>query len=315
MSLEAIRGRRDLAALSAIVLSCAVAWFFSGRPADVRTLILETALWGTVAMVLPGRIRPYVALPVELGVAAFSGMAMLHAGYEEGNIPLLTGVIVSVFYERIWVVGLYCAATVADTHLRGTGRIVHGLLMNGMSQTIGLALLLFAVERYMAASWVAAADAATRAAVDPLSGAETKARWDQTAAGSGRVALIVFDLDRFRALNETYGTEAGDRALQETVRILRRLIRAADRIFRYGGEEFIILMPRCPRDTAMRRAEEMRRTLAGTPLLLGHGAAVHLTASFGVAAGRQNLSRLFDQADAALYQSKKNGRNQTTAAS
>jgi diguanylate cyclase (GGDEF)-like protein len=120
------------------------------------------------------------------------------------------------------------------------------------------------------------------------------------------------DLDHFKHVNDTYGHLAGDAILREAAARMQAAVRSYDLVGRYGGEEFLIVLPGTSGSNAMQLAERLRVTLAQEPV--GHEFfRISITASFGVAAtgegpgeGCQNLIRL---ADEALYRAKEKGRN------
>ncbi len=120
------------------------------------------------------------------------------------------------------------------------------------------------------------------------------------------LSLILLDVDKFKEYNDTFGHPAGDMALIEVAQVLQELVRSADTVARYGGEEFVILLPCTDRDGALACAERFR---AAIETRLWDRA---VTASFGVATYDHptiQAETLLAQADEALYQSKKRGRN------
>jgi len=124
------------------------------------------------------------------------------------------------------------------------------------------------------------------------------------------VSVVMADLDHFKSVNDTYGHQVGDRVLQIVTERIMNLTRAYDFVGRYGGEEFVIVLPGCCLDDGMRRAEEFRRAIAADAIATGAG-QIYVTCSFGVA---ENLSQstaeeLIDKADEALYCAKNLGRN------
>lgn len=125
-------------------------------------------------------------------------------------------------------------------------------------------------------------------------------------------ALIMTDLDHFKQINDTYGHEVGNAALKQATRIWHATIRQVDVACRYGGEEFIFILPGTRFGMAVRAAERLRMALAETPLDLEE-TPLNLTASFGVAAytNGQELSveDFIDQADQYVLQAKRKGRN------
>ncbi len=127
------------------------------------------------------------------------------------------------------------------------------------------------------------------------------------------LSYIMLDIDYFKAINDTYGHEYGDNALQWLAKIMNQTCRTGDVICRYGGEEFIIMLPETSQQEAMNLAERLRKEIAGLPLQFA-SETINMTASFGVAcydASKENNpdSNVIDQADKAMYQAKKSGRN------
>lgn len=142
--------------------------------------------------------------------------------------------------------------------------------------------------------------------VDPLTGAFNRRKLDAVSSGDNH-ALILFDLDRFKSVNDRFGHEAGDRILVRTGQIVRSVVRDDDLFVRWGGEEFLVLCPDLSDSDAMRLAERLRAAIAEADFGIGEP----VTASFGVApaAGEENPEALFRRADAAMYRAKQSGRN------
>lgn len=134
----------------------------------------------------------------------------------------------------------------------------------------------------------------------------------RTPRGSG-FSLVLLDVDRFKAFNDTFGHPAGDQALRQLARLLPQVLRPADIVARFGGEEFIILLPGTDEAGAIQAAERCR-----TAIVEAAWPYVSITASFGVVTweeGIQDKQSLIALADVALYQSKHQGRNRVTHAS
>jgi len=125
------------------------------------------------------------------------------------------------------------------------------------------------------------------------------------------VALIMFDLDHFKDINDRHGHQCGDAVLAAVGSHLRNVLRASDLKVRYGGEEFLVLLPETSIEGAKRVAETLRRGFAD--LRIGcSGTPIGVTASFGVAVARPaevDRQALIGRADAALYRAKEEGRN------
>jgi diguanylate cyclase (GGDEF)-like protein/PAS domain S-box-containing protein len=129
--------------------------------------------------------------------------------------------------------------------------------------------------------------------------------------GGHPVSVIMGDLDHFKAVNDRYGHLAGDEVLRVFGKLLTNNARASDIICRYGGEEFLLVLPGLTAEGAVGRAEQLRQAMAATPV--SHGASqIRVTASLGVASfplhGR-TTDELIAAADRALYSAKADGRN------
>jgi two-component system, cell cycle response regulator len=129
------------------------------------------------------------------------------------------------------------------------------------------------------------------------------------------VGVVLLDLDHFKNINDTYGHFAGDAVLKETANRLRANMRPYDRVGRYGGEEFLVVLPNCDLEQAAHQAERMREKLGQQPMYVD-GAELQVTASFGVTIsdGSEGSPDSFIRvADEALYQAKNAGRNRIAA--
>ena len=125
------------------------------------------------------------------------------------------------------------------------------------------------------------------------------------------LSVVMLDLDRFKDINDQYGHLAGDAVLASTGRLLREVLRGSDAKCRYGGEEFLLILPDTASDAARVVAEMLRGVLARTPVAFG-GRSHQVTGSFGVTTatgGEVDEKSVVARADAALYQAKRAGRN------
>ena len=137
------------------------------------------------------------------------------------------------------------------------------------------------------------------------------------AARYGRpLAFVMIDIDRFKSFNDTSGHARGDDVLRCVGRVLSSELRQGDTAYRYGGDEFAILLPEASVDAALELAQRLRRALASHCLADVDGVAAPLTASFGVAAmsGVGDPRVLLDAADTALYEAKRAGRDRAVVA-
>lgn len=134
----------------------------------------------------------------------------------------------------------------------------------------------------------------------------------------GTFGVVAIDIDRFKPVNDTFGHAAGDTLLKSIGNLLTSLVRTEDTVCRFGGEEFVILMPAISLDAAVQRAELIRSRLAELRIQHEGRTLTPVTASFGVAAFPQhgNLwTTVLEEADAALYRAKQEGRNNVRVAS
>lgn len=127
-----------------------------------------------------------------------------------------------------------------------------------------------------------------------------------------QLALILMDIDHFKRVNDEYGHQTGDMALQQVATLCRQMHRKGDIVVRYGGEEFLMLLPHTDQAQAIVVAEKLRIAIASQTVALVSGETLQLSASFGVAAFDQDnsLEALIWRADQALYNAKNAGRNQ-----
>jgi diguanylate cyclase (GGDEF)-like protein len=133
----------------------------------------------------------------------------------------------------------------------------------------------------------------------------------------GGFALLLFDIDHFKKLNDTYGHPAGDAAIRNTAQVLERHLRQGDHAARYGGEEFAAILPGANESGALQLAERVREAIASSRVVF-EGARLNVTVSLGVAvwpADGKDQEGLLGAADRALYAAKEAGRNRVVAAS
>ena len=125
------------------------------------------------------------------------------------------------------------------------------------------------------------------------------------------VSLIMFDLDHFKEINDRYGHLCGDAVLAAVGARMREVLRGSDLKCRYGGEEFLVLLPETPLEGAKRVADTLRRELADMAVQW-KDETLHVTASFGVTMALPSeidTQALIGRADVALYRAKDQGRN------
>ncbi|MFS2178427.1 PleD family two-component system response regulator [Rhizobium pisi] len=164
------------------------------------------------------------------------------------------------------------------------------------------------------------------AVTDPLTGLYNRRYLDnhlnvlfnRSMARGRPLSVLITDIDRFKQVNDTYGHDGGDEVLREFANRVRSTIRGADLACRYGGEEFVVVMPDTPPEVAAAVAERLRAAVESTSFALKHsGQVLSVTASFGIASRIASVltpDQLMKQADLALYEAKNTGRNRVVAA-
>jgi diguanylate cyclase len=160
------------------------------------------------------------------------------------------------------------------------------------------------------------------ALIDPLTGLYNRRAleqhmqvlWQET--GNRTLSVLALDIDHFKRINDTYGHNIGDVVLRHVANTLRKSIRGEDIAVRFGGEEFLILLPDTPLAGAVKVAETIRSRVAALRLIRRHDNLTldPFTISLGVSMRRVNDDQdsMFERADQALYQSKSGGRNRVT---
>ena len=137
------------------------------------------------------------------------------------------------------------------------------------------------------------------------------------ARRKGELSLLMLDIDHFKRFNDTFGHEAGDQILREVSEILRESVRTEDIVCRYGGEEFLVILPGMGAEASFHRAEDIRQRVSKMRLDFHREAPKEVTISIGVSTypqAGQAVEELVRSADRALYSAKERGRNRVVAA-
>lgn len=158
----------------------------------------------------------------------------------------------------------------------------------------------------------------TKSMVDALTGLPNRAAWvervemevDRFRRYGGDLALVILDVDYFKAVNDRYGHLAGDRVLASIARLLRKRLRKTDFIARYGGEEFALLLPHTSEVAVRKLVEDLREKVAAYPFhFKGDAVEISVSIGFSIFSPDDEASAVFERADQALYQAKSDGRN------
>ncbi|BBN58942.1 GGDEF domain-containing protein [Hydrogenovibrio marinus] len=126
-------------------------------------------------------------------------------------------------------------------------------------------------------------------------------------------SVVMFDIDNFKKINDEYGHLTGDKVILEVGKAAREEIQLSDYAFRYGGEEFLLLLPECGLSKGVSTAEKIRERINKTPIDVGEKAPLFITCSFGVSefSNHPDYMTVIKEADEKLYESKREGKNQT----
>lgn len=130
------------------------------------------------------------------------------------------------------------------------------------------------------------------------------------------LALLFIDIDHFKRINDNYGHSVGDEALREVAGVLKASLRNIDMVFRYGGEEFLVLLSNTSSEVAAMVGERLRQAVHNLQVVF-QGQALQMSISLGCATlqAGESADGLQQRADQALYQAKRNGRNRLNLAS
>ncbi|WP_281560059.1 diguanylate cyclase [Thalassomonas sp. RHCl1] len=139
--------------------------------------------------------------------------------------------------------------------------------------------------------------------------------WPRSLRASRPISILMLDLDHFKIINDSFGHDIGDKVLKSIANILQDSTRITDLVARWGGEEFVLMLPETGHDLAMEIAERIREKVAATELAFQDN-KVNFTISIGVATtenGEPSFTELLSISDMALYQSKEQGRNRVSS--
>ena len=122
-------------------------------------------------------------------------------------------------------------------------------------------------------------------------------------------AIAMIDIDNFKKVNDTYGHEAGDKALIHVANTMKKALRRSDVLVRFGGEEFVILLPNCSHDQAVKVMEKVCSITAASPCQINADTKLSITISIGVTSALTDIDKMLETADKYMYEAKKRGKN------
>lgn len=249
------------------------------------------------------------------------------------RIPVRSG---SSLRSRLVRVGLWqiCLGVTLLGILTSSGiALAVNVLMHRTSQIVWVSLLMSAGIPALISppiTWLAMrllleAEAARRVAermavTDPLTGTFNRRqffvagerRFVQSKRLHQQLAVLLLDVDDFKAVNDQHGHAVGDRVLVEVAQACMECMRESDLLARYGGEEFVVLLPATDQAYALQVAERVRASVAGLRVVVDSAAPIRPTVSIGVAvlaAASTSFDGLLAQADIAMYRAKRSGKN------
>jgi diguanylate cyclase (GGDEF)-like protein len=193
------------------------------------------------------------------------------------------------------------------------------LRWNAIAVIVGIAVITLLIY-FLIANLRYRQQLVTLASTDSLTGLPNRRRTAELATEALQVAasahqpltLAIIDMDHFKIINDCCGHATGDHVLKEFARAGREALRATDILGRWGGEEFLLIMPNTPVDLALASLDRLRTLVLGIRLPAGAGADIHVSLSAGLATndeGAKSLDELVARADAALYTAKNEGRD------
>ena len=262
-----------------------------------------------------------IAWLAPFSVAGSAALLAAQLGYAGGSAGWLL-VVASATFSGLSVMALLASAIV--THRFAS--LARTLEAGGDPDARPMAIRGLPVERRLARAFneaaIAFAQVEARATRDRLTGVANRETLlsclttEVERANRYRQPLSVafVDIDRFKGINDTYGHNSGDAVLRQVANLVAHNTRSSDFVGRYGGEEFMLILPGTGPEGAAELAEKLRALVMQTTLTIADGGTLRATISVGVAGdtgGELRLERLVADADAAMYSAKALGRNQT----
>ncbi|TCP65570.1 GGDEF domain-containing protein [Sphingomonas sp. PP-CE-1G-424] len=303
--------------ISSLALSWSGLRVFNSRTVKLSTLALMVAAPSTfyVALLLVGAPMREALASVFVFCMAYAGLAGFEAVHRSQSIRLWSRYIIAttfVFYLMVFVLTF--------SVLVGTDIPMNSAESGQWSMILDQATGILVYFGYIAMAGERAVLTVHRLAeTDTLTeltnrrGLQVALERSERASHSGRpTGVLIADIDNFKAINDTYGHKAGDMILIAFSRRFRTALRAEDIAVRWGGEEFLAVLPDVDIDWLATIAERLRASIEVSPFALPNGRSVPITVSIGISAmtgGPREFEHAAQQADVALYKAKTEGRN------
>jgi diguanylate cyclase (GGDEF)-like protein len=250
----------------------------------------------------------------QISNGAADGVRVTFVDYPTGTLPAGRGETLRVA-KHLAVLAYLPAAIESHRKNAAYARVAEA----GLLALVALMLLTLVLARPLLRAFRWTEEQASEARIDALTGLANRRALEEILAAeisrahrfAHQLAVVLLDLDRFKEINDSFGHAAGDVMLRAVSRLLTSLARQGDTVARWGGEEFVVVLPETDLAGAQRFAERLRRTIEAHSV-----GDMHTTSSCGVATmlPEDSVEELLGAADQALYMAKSNGRNRTESA-
>lgn len=296
---------------------------FHHRDGVMVPVVVATAFWLLASVLLTAVSNgPYIDALLQGGMITVFNCAAAYEfwlGRDGERLPSRTALVVilvlnAVFQATIHLFAPLLPAPLGMRAIEAWAVIIYNVEVLFLALSITMLIIALTRERV--------AEVYHRLAIhDPLTGLLNRLTFDnhlsEAVEGDGKpYALLAIDIDHFKKVNDTYGHHVGDAVLVQAARTIEHGLRHSDRLYRFGGEEFVCLLPGAGLEAAKAVAERIRKSVAETVTLVREG-EVRFTVSIGVAAspdGARAREAVMADADAALYLAKQRGRNRVEIA-
>ncbi len=275
----------------------------------VVTLAISSSIWGVGCMlVVPA--EPRILLVVTyVFIVGLAGVALAGYGVYLWLSLLVIVILMTPIVSVLIVTGEFLTTLLAIAGLWFFISSLRGLSVHNKAVDESFRLAHELRRTTQIAQW--------QAQMDGLTGLKNRNAFVAAADAVIKVivrdrqaaAMLVIDVDEFKSINDTYGHAVGDTALLCVAEVFRTTLRQSDLCGRLGGDEFAILLPNTSAEAARVVAEKLRATVANEPMIVT-GTSIPITLSIGIASGQNDAESLIVQADSAMYQAKRRGKNQ-----